>query len=184
MADAMMVALYRQISYELKNIKCGKDPDRNLNDILRTGTSSGCRVGSAYALMYLYEKHSFEFQKLLMVETSANARGEMNGPWAWHDYFLVLGTDDVWYAGSPANYGRGCIERTTNVIASNRLHQVMSTIKKIEGRLWPDPKTIESINRRAADIIVWNEGESTIMSYVCVKRKAGEESVERMKIKF
>lgn len=167
-ADAMMVALFKQIGFELRHAKQGQS-DQEMREMIRQATSSGCRLGSAYALWHLWERHRTDFSKLLMVETHSE-----KGPWAWHDYFLVKGVDGVWYAGSPANYGRGPVERTTNIVRGRDLSRVMTTLEEIEDNPWPPAEDIiELISDMNTDIEVVSKSGCVMMRYFCVSNKAG-----------
>lgn len=63
----------------------------------------------------------------------------------WHVYFLALGIDQQWYAGSPANHNPfasdgGMLQR---VLTSKNLRNVLSNIELLDGGVWPHATHIE-----------------------------------------
>lgn len=166
-ADAMMVAVYRQIAVDLRMIWQGAKMEGDFSDLLQKRTASGCRLGAAHVLYDLAEKHKYEFDISLMIEAVAS------GPWAWHDYFLVRGIDGVWYAGSPANYGREPIERTTNIVSSLCLESVIQTIENIEGSKWPSEQEIlEKISKKGVRVETGESNQRQIIKYYCVAKES------------
>lgn len=178
-ADAMMIAVYKQISFELRHLRNNMAGQVDMEEILRKATLSGCRLGSAMVLEHLAESKRNLFKKLVMIETHSSGR------WAWHDYFLALGIDECWYAGSPANYGREPVERTTALYKNNDLEVIIDEICLIEGGRWPDAESImEVLDDSDTDITSFEENGRKVMEYFCVSRKGGLVTGERCQIKM
>ena len=184
-ADAMMVAVVKQIGMEIAIYKRSGRLDGDFEGLLEKGTASGCRFGSAHVLIYLREKYADLFKNMLMIETNAEHEFTLVCPWSWHDYFLVQGVDDVWYAGSPANYGREGVERTTNLIRDKSLDVVLSSINSVEGGFWPSSSRIyEEIEKEENLTTVKVDKDSGEVDYLCIYYQDDEVKAKRYLMRF
>lgn len=154
-ADAVMVAIYRQLNrqggieaWTNNKASFGKAIPYDLAFITRLATKGGCRGACDHVITFLGEKYGNLFSKLVLIEALSSADYLLTNGWGWHDYFLALGIDGVWYAGSPANYQDGMedvVGDMLKIISSRSLDQVMSEIAELEGGLWPEPVEIKKI---------------------------------------
>lgn len=184
-ADAMMVAVVKQIGMEITIYKRSGKLNGDFEDLLKKGTASGCRFGSAHVLIYLQEKYADLFKNMLMIETNAEHEFTLVCPWSWHDYFLVQGIDDVWYAGSPANYGREGVERTTNLIRDKSLDVVLSSISGLEGGFWPSSGRIfEELEKEENRGRVEIDNNNKEVDYLCIYYQDDEVKAKRYLMRF
>ena len=184
-ADAMMVAVVKQIGMDLTINNLSGKLETDFEEIIKKDTASGCRFGSAHVLIYLQEKYAGLFKNMLMIETYAEHEFTLVCPWSWHDYFLVQGVDDVWYAGSPANYGREGVERTTNLIRDEKLCKVLWSISSIEGGFWPSSEQIfEEINKVENDTSVKIDRDNREVDYLCIYYQNDEVKGKRYMMRY
>lgn len=176
-ADAVMVAIYRQLNrkggieaWTENKAGFGKAISYDLAFITRLATKGGCREAAAHVITFLGEKHGNFFSKLVLIEALSSADNLLTNGWGWHDYFLALGVDGVWYAGSPANYQDDLGEYVGDmlkIIASESLDEVIEEITSFEGGLWPEPKEIKNIlselteKRKDSIPIIYNQSGDT-----------------------
>jgi len=181
-ADAMMVAVYKQIEKKLRFYE-----DSDLETILKKTTKENCRLGSAMVLSYLEEKYSKMFPLKLAIEAIDPYGITLVQGWGWHDYFLVWGRDGFWYAGSPANFGllQG-EERTTNLIYSRNLATVIESIQHLEGGRWPETKEIYKVMNGEFDdartILFEDQGDKAV-NFLLVSSEMSGTSSRRISVK-
>jgi hypothetical protein len=165
-ADAMMVALYKQTEKML-----ALDNTETLKEVLFKATKEKCRLGSAMVVAYLQDNCPKYFPVKLVIEAVDPYGLTMIDGWGWHDYFLVLGKDGFWYAGSPANFGRSkkgseVEEKATNLIYSKSLPYVINKIRYLEGGEWPEAGEIYKIIDREFDdervVLFEDKGEKAV----------------------
>lgn len=185
-ADAMMVAYGFYLLRDLEQMS--RDPvnidvyaDAEMQVLLRDVTKDKCRQNSVTVLAFLTEKYPKLFQNMLILESVADFAYPLRHEWSWHDYFLVQGEDQIWYAGSPANY-EVCERqgRLTNLISGN-LRQVLDEVRRVEAGAWPGVYDIETAleYQNGRTVLEGNYGDGKL-SALCVRYELGEIGAERL----
>lgn len=141
-AEAMMVVqsllLANGIRGEMRN-----EVKSDIRELMMKLSSGKCRQASAVVMAFLLDKYPDKFQNMVLLESHSDEGNWLENGWRWHDYFLVLGEDGVWYAGSPANYlGEFGESRLVRIIANTSMKYVLEKIKTIEGGAWPRERDV------------------------------------------
>jgi len=186
-ADAMMVAVYKQIMSYMEGAekyKWVKSNEEAMEYLLYVATKEYCRQASARVMVYLKEKYQELFMEMILIESMDFKGGSLIGGWGWHDYFLVKDVNKVWYAGSPANFDSfGWYEgQLTNLIYSRNLNVVIDKIQGIEGGQWPSVKSImqqtEDADKR---IRIYKSDGKMMVEVPVVYNNEGVEGFRRVK---
>lgn len=182
-ADAMMVAVNRQVKDSLFLL----DGGQSLRGFVALATREKCRMSSAYVLSYLEEKYPKMFPVKLLIEVIDPYKLFLKQGWSWHDYFLVLGKDGYWYAGSPANFGKSeSEERITNLIYGRNLAVVMNEIQILEGGQWPEAREIYKLisDDENLGVKVFGEGGNRKIDLLLVSREMTTTNCRRISVKI
>jgi len=152
-SDAVMASYARQIINE-KHFGRYPIPEtgsaKTFDFIVSMATEKQCHLASIDTVYFLTKKYPDLFKKMFLVssEIVGTRYFYSNEKMTTHTYFVALGSDNLWYAGSPANHNfrlkDGSLEfgngesYALSIIKEPDLTQILSDITKRDGGVWPD----------------------------------------------
>lgn len=142
-SDAILVAYAEQVLAAPKQLNT-----HNINDILEPATANSCHFASARSIYFLTEKYPNLFTSTFLLSSTVFEKGDLirEKRQSFHRYFLTLGTDSYWYAGSPANHDRGSKNGyALELLREKSIGDILKDIVKRDGGIWPKEAEILSI---------------------------------------
>lgn len=156
-ADAMMCSVYSRVASMISSPLI--TPDWMLTnawtpDALAEWVTTGeCDKLSAQVLGRLFPQYGTQFQELFLLSSHKDQSMPFRvSAWRYHTYFVAVDTSGVFYAGSPANYGRRNDttgnypphDHLSHLITVQSYPELLQEIVRIDGGTWPTSSVVES----------------------------------------
>lgn len=105
-----------------------------------------CRDSSVYVINYLFNKFPEEFTHFALLQgySASDEPFKYNSNHQWHTYFLVKDRNNIWHAGSPANFNP--VQQNSHMtrhLESENLSEIIGSIRDLDGGIWIDPEIVE-----------------------------------------
>ncbi len=156
-ADAMMCSVYSRVTSMITQPIV--TPDWILTnawtpDALAEWVTTGeCGTISVQVLERLFPQYGSQFSELFLLSSHKDQSAPFRVPdWRYHTYFVAIDTSGVFYAGSPANYGRRNDtsgnylphDHLSHLVTAKSYPQLLQEIVSIDGGIWPTQDVVES----------------------------------------
>lgn len=108
----------------------------------KRSTHQQCLTGSLRTIFTLYQNNPDRFTEMFTIESQIvdeDPSTDLNKKWMGrHSYFVVHSDDDLWSAGSPANYDPTDENIQNLLLTDNSLEGLVNQIQAVDGGFWPE----------------------------------------------